>query len=233
MSPGSSAQPTSSPAADEGITQRRLLRSIVEVARGVFAAAAASVFLVDRADGSLVFEAVSGEGEEELVGQRFPSGTGIAGWVASFGQPLLIDDLADSPQFARDAAESTGYVPQSIMAAPLIRNGECIGVLEVLDRGTRPRAELGDMDLLTMLATELAMALDLLIHLRWSRSADPVPGQPASDDLLLIQRIADWLPRADGPAATTVRRLLEMAADLIDDSAADGDTAAGGDALVR
>jgi GAF domain-containing protein len=223
MSPGSSAKPTS-PAAGEDITQRRLLQSIVEVARGVFAAAAASVFLVDRADGSLVFEAVSGEGEEELVGKRFPNGTGIAGWVAAFGQPLLIDDVTDSPQFARDAAESTGYVPQSIMAAPLIRNGECIGVLEVLDRGTRPRAELGDMELLGMLATELATALDLLVHLRWSQSAGPTPGQATSDDLLLIQRIADWLPRADDPVATTVRRLLATAADLI--AAADG--AAGG-----
>ena len=224
MPPRNSAQPTSSPAVDDDITQRRLLRSIVEVARGVFAAAAASVFLVDRADGSLVFEAISGEGEEKLVGRRFPSGTGIAGWVAAFGQPLFIDDAADSPQFARDAAESTGYVPQSIMAAPLIRDGECIGVLEVLDRGTRPRAELGDMELLSMLATELAMALDLLLHLRWSRSAGPIPGQSASDDLLLIQRIAEWLPRADGPAATTVRRLLATAADLIDDSVAGGDT---------
>jgi GAF domain-containing protein len=230
MSPGSSAQPTSSPAAGEEITQRRLLQSIVEVARGVFAAAAASVFLLDRADGSLVFEAVSGEGEEELVGQRFPSGTGIAGWVAAFGQPLLIDDVADSPEFARDAAESTGYVPQSIMAAPLIRDGECIGVLEVLDRGTRPRAELGDMELLSMLATELAMALELLIHLRWSRSTGSAPGESASDDLLLVQRIADWLPRAEGPAATTVRKLLEMAADLIADDNAAG---AGDDAVVR
>ena len=101
-------------------------------------------------------------------------------------------------------------------------------MLEVLDRGTRPRAELGDMELVTMLATELAMALDLLVQLRWSRSAGSTPGQPASDDLLLIQRIADWLPQADGPAATTVRRLLATAADLIAD-----DGAAGGDTLVR
>ena len=70
--------------------------------------------------------------------RRFPSTTGLAGWVVMSGQPLLVDDVSESPQFARDAAESTGYVPTSIMAAPLISNGECIGVLSVLDRGTRP-----------------------------------------------------------------------------------------------
>nr|BFE80730.1 hypothetical protein GCM10020093_033310 [Planobispora longispora] len=45
------------------VTQRRLLQSIVEVACRVFGAAAASVFLVDRGTGELVFEAVAGEGE--------------------------------------------------------------------------------------------------------------------------------------------------------------------------
>ena len=67
-----------------------------------------------------------------------------------------------SPQFAADAAESTGYVPRSIMAAPLISDGECLGVLEVLDRGDRQRGELGDVDLLGLLAAELGMAVELL-----------------------------------------------------------------------
>ncbi len=149
------------------ITERNLLQSIVEVARSVFGAAAASVFLLDQQTDELVFEAVAGEGEEDLVGTRFPSGTGLAGWVVMSGQSLLVDDVNQSPQFARDAAESTGYVPTSIMAAPLIRNGDCIGVLEVLDRGTRQRGDLSDVDLIGMLATEVALALDLLVRLRW------------------------------------------------------------------
>jgi signal transduction protein with GAF and PtsI domain len=223
MPPNSSAR--SAPAAGEDITQRKLLQSIVEVARSVFAAAAASVFLVDRTDGTLVFEAVSGEGEEELVGRRFPGGTGIAGWVASFGQPLLVDDVADSPQFARDAAESTGYVPRSIMAAPLIREGECIGVLEVLDRDTRPRGDLGDVGLLGMLATEVALALDLLVHLRM-RSGSATES-PDSTDAALIQRIAGRLPHAGGPVAATVRRLLQTAADLLGDEMLGDDVTTG------
>lgn len=79
------------------LPQRRLLQSIVEVARSVFGAAAASVLLVDRANGDLVFEAVAGEGEHHLLGTRFPSGTGIAGWAMVSGQPVVIDDVSDSP----------------------------------------------------------------------------------------------------------------------------------------
>lgn len=151
---------------EEPLTERQLLQSLVEVARHVYNAGAASVFLVDDQTGELVFEAVAGEGEESLVGVRFPPGTGIAGWVAMSGQPVLTDDLENSPQFAVSAAESTGYTPRSIMAAPLFRNGDCIGVLEVLDRGSRARDELSDVELLGILATQAALGVELLVRLR-------------------------------------------------------------------
>ena len=48
-------------------SQAALLRSIVDVARAIFAARAASIMLLDEETGELVFEAVSGEGSEALV----------------------------------------------------------------------------------------------------------------------------------------------------------------------
>lgn len=196
------------------ITERSLLQSIVEVARSVFGAAAASVFLLDAQTDELVFEAVAGEGEDDLIGLRFPSGTGLAGWVAMSGQSLLVDDVNSNPQFARDAAESTGYVPTSIMAAPLLRNGDCIGVLEVLDKGTRVRGELSDVDLIGMLATEVALALELLVRLRLQSGETGL----ANGDAALLQRIALRLPSASGPVASTVSKLLATADDLLADA---------------
>ena len=99
---------------------RSLLRSIVDVARAIFRARAASVFLLDGEADELVFEAVSGEGEESLIGRRFPSSTGIAGWVLVTGQSLVLDDVSADPRFASQAAESTGYIPKAIMAVPLV-----------------------------------------------------------------------------------------------------------------
>lgn len=200
------------------LSQRRLLQSIVEVARSVFCAAAASVFLVDEDTGELVFEAVCGEGEDHLVGSRFPGDTGIAGWVLSSGQPLLVDDVTQSPQFAPDAAKSTGYVPRSIMAAPLISNGECLGVLEVLDRGDRKRGELGDVDLLGLLAAELGMAVELLSPAGKANSSSQNGGGLNANGQFgdpLLQRVAERLPSAPEHVASTVMSLLTMVDELL------------------
>jgi GAF domain-containing protein len=195
-----------------GLTEQQLLWSVTEAARNLFGAAAASVFLLDKETGELVFEAVSGEGDGHLVGTRFPPGTGIAGWVASCGQPMLVDEVGDDTQFARAAAESTGYVPRSIMAAPLIRDSECLGVLEILDSGSRPRGDLQDVDLLGILAAQAAIGVELLTKLRQTANAEP---EPESDLAALMHRISSRLATADKQTADVVTRLLSNVDDLL------------------
>ncbi|RCG29877.1 GAF domain-containing protein [Sphaerisporangium album] len=189
-------------------TERKLLQSIVEVARHMFGAAAASIFLVDPDTGELVFEAVSGQGEKELVGSRFPAGTGIAGWVAASGQSMVADDVSEVTQFAQDAAESTGYVPRTIMAAPLIRFEECVGVLEVLDRA-ESRSDLDDIDLLGLFATQAACGLEFLLRVRNSRR------EPEGDPYTLLRRIGERLPGRARPSDAAAVRLLAIADDLL------------------
>jgi GAF domain-containing protein len=139
-----------------------LLTSVVTVARALFGAAAASVFLLDEQSDELVFEAVSGAGEDHLVGERFPASRGIAGWVLGAQEPLVVSDLTENPVFARDLAETTGYVPRSMMAAPLLRREEIIGVMEVLDPAPNPVSPLGAVQLLALFAGQAAVALAVI-----------------------------------------------------------------------
>ena len=83
---------------------KALLQSIVDVARAIFHARASSIFLLDEERDELVFEAVSGEGSDRLVGTRFPADTGIAGWVLVTRQPLVLEDVASDQRFAREVA---------------------------------------------------------------------------------------------------------------------------------
>ncbi|MFI6599552.1 GAF domain-containing protein [Nonomuraea sp. NPDC050536] len=203
--------PDSRPQARTPLTERQLLHSVVEMARLLFGAAAASIFLVDGDTGELVFEAVSGQGDAHLPGTRFPSGTGIAGWVAMSGQPVHVDDLSSSTVFARDSAASTGYVPNSLMAAPLIREADCLGVLEVLDPCTAPRGELTDLDVLGLLAVQATIGLEILI-----RARDRAEGTAmAEEHALLVDRIRKAMSTASPATVTLAVSLLAAAEEVL------------------
>ena len=148
---------------------RALLGSTVEVARAIFAAKASSIFLLDEETGALVFEAVAGEGSDTLIGTRIPASTGIAGWVLIARQPLVLDDVQNDPRFAHDVAETTGYVPNTLMAVPLLHEERALGVLQVLDRPQQQPFSLRAMELLGLFANQAAIALDLLGHARRAR----------------------------------------------------------------
>jgi len=184
---------------------RELLQSIVEVARGIFGARASSVFLFDEESDELVFEAVAGEGADELIGKRFPSSTGIAGWVLVTRQPLVVEELSDDPRFAREAAESTGFVPKGLMAVPLLHEERALGVLEVLDRPQQAAFSLQEMELLGKFANEAAIALDLLQRAREARAVLEDEGGEAA----AVARFVAKLGEASPERREAVLKLLE------------------------
>ena len=183
---------------------RALLGSIVETARAIFSAQAASIFLLDEETDELVFEAVAGEGEDDLVGMRLPSGTGIAGWVVSSRQPLVIEDVSTDPRFGREVAEATGYMPKGLMAVPLLLEERSLGVLEVLDRPQRSRFSLAEMELLGLFAGQAAIALDLLQRARTAQAV--LAG--AGGEVAVVARVAAAFDELEGPRRDAGLRLL-------------------------
>jgi GAF domain-containing protein len=150
---------------------RRLLQATVEVARGIFAAKASSVFLYDETTDELVFEAVAGAGSETLIGQRIPSSTGIAGWVLVTRQPLVLEDVTQDPRWGgQEIAERSGYVPRGLMAVPLLHEEDAVGVLNVLDRPQQARFSLEEMELLGLFANQAAISLDLMQRARRAKA---------------------------------------------------------------
>jgi len=190
---------------------KALLQSIVEVARSIFNARASSLMLLDEETDELVFEAVAGEGAGELIGQRFPSSTGIAGWVLVTRQPLVVDELDKDPRFAREAAESTGFVPKGLMAAPLLHEDRALGVLEVLDRPQQSAFSLAEMELLGLFANEAAIALDLLQKARSARTVLEEEG----GDAAALARFAARLDEAEPEKREAAIQLLDALGRLL------------------
>jgi GAF domain-containing protein len=190
---------------------RELLSAIVEVARSIFGAKASSILLLDEETEELVFEAVVGEGEDTMLGARFPAGKGIAGWVLATRTPLVIEDVQQDPRFAADVAEGSGYVPSGLMAAPLIYGEEALGVLEVLDRPERSLFSLQEMELLGLFANQAAIAVDLLLS---ARRAGRVL-EEGGEELEVVSRLAATVDALEGPQRAAGLRLLQDLADTL------------------
>jgi GAF domain-containing protein len=183
---------------------RALLGAIVQVARAIFGAKASSILLLDEEADELVFEAVVGEGEESLLGMRFPADHGIAGWVLATRTPLVIEDVEQDPRHARDVAEGTGYVPKGIMAAPLLTDESVLGVLSVLDRPEQSLFSLQEMELLGLFANQAAIAVDLLQR---ARSAERILEDEG--DLAVVARLAAAVDGLEDERRAAGLRLLQ------------------------
>ena len=125
-----------------------LLQSIVDAAGRIFRAAAASILLVNEQEQVLEFKISYGASNRDLVGLKFPLDKGIAGYVVMTGQPLAISNVRQDARFNQDFAQSTGYVPDSILCTPLLSGDQVIGVMEVLDKIEQPSFGIQDMELL-------------------------------------------------------------------------------------
>jgi predicted Ser/Thr protein kinase len=120
--------------APEAGREADLLEAIVRTAAGVFEAAAASIALLDGVTGELVYKAAWGAGADEIVGVRLPPGAGIATSVIEMGEGVAVPACREDPRFERAIAQVTGYVPHTMVVAPLMRSDRAIGVISILDK---------------------------------------------------------------------------------------------------
>jgi GAF domain-containing protein len=198
-----------------------LLASIVEAAARIFGAGAASILLVDEDKQNLEFKVAYGPAGQNLVGTKYPLDKGIAGYVVMTGQPIATSNVDQDKRFDRQFAESTGYIPKSILATPLLSGDRIIGVMEVLDKINAASFGMQDMELLGMFAQQAALAIDqsqqigkmeeaLILGLKRLVSSDL--SQDSSDILsVLEERVRE---RDDMPDLLELARLFGDISDL-------------------
>lgn len=203
------------PAGDE------LVAAIARTARAVFSAGACSVALLSDDGAELVFTTAAGGAGAALSGLRMPAGEGIAGWVATTGQPLAVGDLQRDPRFAADVARSTGYMPSAILAVPVELDGRLLGVLEILDRDAARAGADADLQLLELFAHQAALALEAAARVRsigdlvLAAVTDPdgegagVAAAPVDDDLRRVAAAFATLAGAGDAARSLAVDVLE------------------------
>ena len=138
-----------------------LIEEIMRVTERTLDASASSVLLVDQEKQELCFQFVHGPAQGMLKDATLGTETGVAGWVAHQGKPLIVNDVTKDERFCKDIDEITGFATQSILCAPLLARGKVMGVIEVLNKLDGSDFNEHDLQTLVAVAATAATAIDL------------------------------------------------------------------------
>jgi sigma-B regulation protein RsbU (phosphoserine phosphatase) len=203
-----------------GITEsEELLPAILDVARRVMNADAASLFLVT-SDGDLELAVASmQDGPSGPPPQRLivPRGRGISGWVLQHGQSLLVPNAYEDPRFYREADKQTGYRTRSILCSPLLRKGKEIGVLQVLNPVNREAFDAADLGAFEAYANLAATAIDKLRTIDRRREQQRIEQELAIARDIQSSFLPRTLPQRDGFSfAASYRPARQVGGDFYD-----------------
>lgn len=134
-----------------------LLRTISQTTSHLLQAERSTVFVVDSVKNELWSRVAEGLGNKEI---RIPLSAGIAGLVATTGNPVRISDAYRDPRFNPEVDKKTGYQTRSILCVPMRnRRGQVIGVFQVLNKRDAEFTAL-DEQLLASLSSQAAVAVE-------------------------------------------------------------------------
>src|ERR1700723_1073490 len=92
-----------------------------------------SMLMVDDKSSELYYAIAVGENTESLKGLRVPMGEGVAGWVASTGNPLVVPDVALDPHWSAFANKHPDLQIKSIACVPVRSGNKTLGVMQLLN----------------------------------------------------------------------------------------------------
>jgi signal transduction histidine kinase len=144
-----------------------LLRTLVERTTELLDADRSTLFLVDPNSGELVSKVL--QADDEIRELRLPPGVGLAGWVASRGEPVHIRDAYHDERFNPEVDRRSGYRTRCMLVWPVRRpRGEdVIGVIQVLNKKTGP-FDTTDERLLEAIASSIGVAVEVMTLYRES-----------------------------------------------------------------
>ncbi len=110
----------------------RLLLLLADFGRDLIGADRCTVWLCNERDGTLWSKVA--HGVDRLT---MPKSKGIAGWVATHGEPLIINDPYHDERFDKDFDRRTGYRTRSILSLPIRdADGRINGVYQAVNKMT-------------------------------------------------------------------------------------------------
>ncbi|NDJ84430.1 MAG: GAF domain-containing sensor histidine kinase [Chloroflexi bacterium] len=137
-----------------------LLNQIIKAATELTQTEEASIMLIDPSSGELRFEAASNMSPGAMAAVPVPMEGSLAGWVATTGEPVLVEDTRNEKRWFSQADKVLRFNTRNLLGVPMEVHGRIIGVVEAINKiDDRPWTE-EDMDTLSTLAAQAAIAIE-------------------------------------------------------------------------
>jgi signal transduction histidine kinase len=141
--------------------QAQILELILRESERAVDAETSSLLLYDAETHELTFEVALGIRADEVKKHRLLiDENSIAGAAAMTRSPVNVPDVRYDPRWNWTLDEQTRFLTQSILAVPMLRQDRLIGVLEVLNKKEENGFSSQDTNILLVLASLAAMAID-------------------------------------------------------------------------
>src|ERR1017187_2994352 len=133
-----------------------VLNTLVEMTTAELGSERGSLFLNDPDTNELYSRVAQGNFQREI---RILNTSGIAGYVFTTGEGLIVHDAYSDPHFNRSVDEQTGFTTRSILCVPIkTARGAIIGVAQTLNK-KRGRFSRSDLTLFEAMASHSTLAL--------------------------------------------------------------------------
>jgi diguanylate cyclase (GGDEF)-like protein len=110
-----------------------ILLAIMDKMANFFGPERWSLLMVDEQAQDLYYAIAVGEDASTLKGLRVPLGQGVAGWVASTGNPLVVPNVSLDPHWSSFARKHPELNISSIACVPIRSGEQTLGVIQLLN----------------------------------------------------------------------------------------------------
>jgi GAF domain-containing protein len=117
-----------------------------------------SLSCLDEKADELVFTIVHGMLQKMLIGRRIKSDVGVMGWAVENVETVVVNEPRQDWRFSREIDDEFSFLTRSIICAPILREGEPIGVIELLNKEPQ-KFDRADVTMLEVLCDVAAAAL--------------------------------------------------------------------------
>ena len=181
-----------------------LLNLIMHEAEAAVSAEASCIAIFEPTDHRLHITFASGEKSDGVRHLSLAMGQGILGEAAATRKTLRIDDAHADLRFDSSVDRKTGFTTRCIIATPIKRGDELLGVLEVINKIDEPWFTDEDSKLLEIISAQAAIAI---------QNAGLLERTVQSDRLSSIGKMAASVLHDTNNSMSVIRGFVELLAE--------------------